>query len=101
MPKRPTSSYYVDLVGDENLRPGKRINSSQPHSSYIHSSQGRSSQPRASQSFGNSQIHQPTSTQVERDAWRESNEEYDVVDLTQDVDEGFGWVCIGAIKEKV
>jgi SWI/SNF-related matrix-associated actin-dependent regulator of chromatin subfamily A3 len=95
MAKR-SASFVVDTTGDENLRPKKRVSSSQhgPRSS-------QSSQPRASQSFRSSQGYQLTSTQVERDAWQENNEEYDVIDLSQDVDEGFGWVCLGAINDKV
>src|SRR3954466_14852040 len=82
MSKRSTSSYFVNLDGDENLAPKKRVSRSQQSP---RKSQG--SQPRASPSFGSSQSYQPTNTQVERDAWQESNEEYDVVDLSQDVDE--------------
>jgi SWI/SNF-related matrix-associated actin-dependent regulator of chromatin subfamily A3 len=95
MTKR-SAFYVVDTAGDENLRPKKRGNSSQqgPRSS-------QSSQPRASQSFRSSQGYQPTSTQIERDAWQENNEEYDVVASSQDVDEGFGWVCLGTINDKV
>lgn len=84
MSKRP--AYVVDLVGDENLEPQrKHQRSSQSHA--------LSSQPRATQSI--------SSTQAVRDAWQENNEEFEVVDLTQDRDEGFGWVCLGAINDKV
>ena len=97
MPKR-SASHFVDLTGDENLAPNnkKRASSSQQGP---RSSQG--SQPRPSQSFRSSQGYVPSNTQVERDSWQENDEEYDVVDLSQDVDEGNGWVCLGAINDKV
>ena len=49
-----------------------------------------SSQPAASQSLS------------QRNAWSASqNEENDIIDLSQDIDEGFGWVDVGAINTKI
>jgi SWI/SNF-related matrix-associated actin-dependent regulator of chromatin subfamily A3 len=73
------ASSWVDLTGDdENEAPQRK------HSRV---NQPGSSQPRPSQSLS------------QRDAWAE--EEDDVLDLSQDVDEGFGWTCLGAIDGKI
>jgi SWI/SNF-related matrix-associated actin-dependent regulator of chromatin subfamily A3 len=95
-PKR--SAEFIDLTDDTENHNPKRVNHSQSSngSSQVVRSQwaGSSSQPPASQSLY-------SSTQRDRDAWQESNEEFDVIDLSQDVDEGFGWVLIGAIMDKI
>jgi len=56
-------------------------------------------QPRLSQR-SNSQVlfSQPTDV---RDSWTEDGQENDIVDLSQDVDEGFGWTLVGAIDGKI
>jgi SWI/SNF-related matrix-associated actin-dependent regulator of chromatin subfamily A3 len=84
---RKRASSWVDLTGsdDENLPQRKQARVNQPGSS----------QPRASQSFSN--IHSLNS----RDSWTESNEENEIIDLSQDVDEGFGWTCIGSLDGKI
>ena len=72
---------FVDLTGDdEKLPPSKhaRVNQS-----------GSASQPSASQSLN-------SSSQNSRDAWG-NDEENEIIDLSQDVDEGMGWVCVGGI----
>jgi SWI/SNF-related matrix-associated actin-dependent regulator of chromatin subfamily A3 len=78
------ASSWVDLTGsdDENSAPQlkqARVSASQ--------SASVSSQPRPSQSF--------------RDAWVEADEEDEILDLSQDADEGNGWVCVGAIDGKI
>ncbi|CAG8984075.1 hypothetical protein HYALB_00003017 [Hymenoscyphus albidus] len=82
----PRATMKRSNFGDENLGPQrKHQRSSQPHVS--------SSLPGATQSF--------PSTQAARDAWQETNEEFEIVDLTQEPEEGFGWVCLGAITDKI
>lgn len=77
-------SSWVDLTGsdDENSAP-------QPKQARVSASQSASasSQPRPSQSF--------------RDAWIEADEEVEILDLSQDADEGNGWVCVGAIDGRI
>lgn len=98
------SPYIVDLDGDENLVPNAkyaRVNNGRTPSSQSHGSRSsHGSQPLASQSFSSSQ-GLPNGIQAARDSWQETNEEYEVIDLSQDVDEGAGWVLIGAISDKV
>jgi SWI/SNF-related matrix-associated actin-dependent regulator of chromatin subfamily A3 len=81
------ASSWVDLTGsdDENSRP-------QPKHARVSASQtsaSASSQPRPSQSLN------------ARDAWAEDDEEDEILDLSQDADEGNGWVCVGAIDGKI
>lgn len=47
------------------------------------------SQPQSSQSLGG------------REAWAEADEDNEVLDLSQDADEGSGWICLGAIDGKI
>jgi len=82
---RKRSSSWVDLTGsdDENSAPQPkqaRVSASQPSSA---------SQPRPSQSLN------------ARDQWGEADEEDEILDLSQDADEGNGWVCVGAIDGKI
>jgi SWI/SNF-related matrix-associated actin-dependent regulator of chromatin subfamily A3 len=80
--KRRTS--FIDLTGDENP-PQKQARVSQPYSS----------QPTPSQSLN-------SASQSQRDAWLADNDAGDeIIDLSQDVDEGFGWLCVGAIDGKI
>ena len=82
---RKRSSSWVDLTGsdDENSAP-------QPKQARVSASQSASaSQPRPSQSLN------------ARDAWDEVDEEDEILDLSQDADEGNGWVCVGAIDGKI
>lgn len=75
---------FIDLTSDdENVhRQHKRVNQ-------------RSSQPSASQSFN-------SGSQTVRDLWSVGNDEgNDIIDLSQDVDEGNGWVCVGVIDVKI
>lgn len=51
--------------------------------------QNLSSQPRASQSLS------------QRDAWGTQDDADEIIDLSQDIDEGHGWLCIGAIDAKI
>lgn len=77
------SAGFVDLTGSDDENPSRskqaRATSSQP------------SQPRASQSLNG------------RDTWGigEADEEEEIIDLSQDVDEGHGWICIGAVDGKI
>ncbi len=82
---RKRASSWVDLTGsdDENTPPQlkqARVSASQCASA---------TQPRPSQSL------------TRPDAWREADEEDEILDLSQDVDEGNGWVCVGAIDGKI
>lgn len=36
-----------------------------------------------------------------RDSWGAEYEENEIIDLSQDAEEGFGWVCVGAIEAKI
>lgn len=82
--KRPSS--WVDLTGsdDENsLAQPKQARVSARQSS------ASASQPRPSQSL------------TARDSWGEVDEEDEILDLSQDADEGNGWICVGAIDGKI
>jgi SWI/SNF-related matrix-associated actin-dependent regulator of chromatin subfamily A3 len=81
--KRKTS--WVDLTNeDENP----------PQYKNARVAQAGSSQPPSSQSL-NPSFSNP------RDTWEDNSDENEIIDLSQDVDEGFGWVCIGAIDGKI
>ena len=77
------ASSWVDLTGsdDENSAP-------QPKQARVSASQS-ASQPRPSQRLN------------ARDAWGDPDEEDEILDLSQDSDEGNGWVCVGAIDAKI
>lgn len=80
------SAIWVDLTGDddnENQPPAKqaRVTVNQPSRS----------QPRPSQTLNSR--HEPGGVHL--------NEEDDIVDLSQDVDEGFDWAFVGAIDAKI
>jgi SWI/SNF-related matrix-associated actin-dependent regulator of chromatin subfamily A3 len=85
---RKRASIWIDLTGsdDENSAP-------QPKQPRVAASQSVSSQPRPSQSLN----ARETWSAVEAD----EEEEEEILDLSQDVDEGFGWVCVGAIDGKI
>jgi len=72
----------IDLTGDED-------ENVQPFSKYSRVNQPSGSQPPASQSLNG------------RDAWADPIEENDIIDLSQDPDEGSGWVCLGAIDGRI
>jgi len=76
------TSSWVDLTGsdDENSAP-------QPKQARVSASQS-AAQPRPSQSLNT------------RDAWGDADED-EILDLSQDADEGNGWVCVGAIDGKI
>jgi SWI/SNF-related matrix-associated actin-dependent regulator of chromatin subfamily A3 len=85
MPKR--SSEWIDLTGDdeENLPQQKhaRVSSGQRA--------GSSSQPPFSQSLSEPWV----GTQA-------AEEDQDqIIDLSQDVDEGYGWTCVGVVDGKI
>jgi hypothetical protein len=77
---RKRSAEFVDLTGDENQ-----------HSKRVYSSQPFASQPRSTQSLN------------PRDSWGgvEPDEDEEIIDLSQDNEEAFGWLCIGAIDAKI
>lgn len=83
MESRKRRVSFIDLTGDENP-PQKQTRISQPGSS----------QPPPSQSLY-------SASQSLRDAWAENNAGDEIIDLSQDVDEGFGWLCLGAIDGKI
>ena len=75
--KRPTE--WVDLTRSSPPQPPKHARVNQPSSS-----QARSSQPSST-----------------RNTWVENDEGNEVIDLSQDADEGLGWVSVGAINAKI
>ena len=79
--KRSLSS--IDLTGDDENPPSQKKRVNEP----------LGSQPRASQSL--------SSSQLECNAWSEDNAGEDIIDLSQDVDEVAGWLCVGAIEAKI
>jgi SWI/SNF-related matrix-associated actin-dependent regulator of chromatin subfamily A3 len=79
------SATWIDLTGsdDENSAP-------QHKQARVSTSQSASAtQPRPSQSLN------------ARDTWGEVDEEDEILDLSQDADEGNGSVCVGAIDGKI
>lgn len=69
---------------------------------------GSSPPPQAKQARVDHVITPPASSQPapsqslsSRDAWINDREETEIIDLSQDVEEGFGWVCVGAIDGKI
>lgn len=85
-------SNFIDLTAssdNENAPPPRKHARVNPNGSFS------ASQPSSSQSLN-------SSSQSARDAWLGGNdEENDIIDLSQDADEGFGWVCVGAIDAKI
>ena len=74
---------FIDLTGSDDENPRKQQRSSQ-------SGRQGNSQPAASQSL------------TVRDQWGVAEDEGDeTIDLSQDVDEGFGWTSLGAIDGKI
>ena len=84
MESRKRTGSWIDLTGDDENPPQKQTRVNQPGSS----------QPRPSHSLN-------ASSQNKRDAWLDNNEENEIIDLSQDVDEGFGWTCVGTIDGKI
>ena len=84
MVSRKRRSSWIDLTGDDENPPQKQTRVNWPSAS----------QPPASQSL-------LSASQLERNAWAEDNAGEDIIDLSQDVDEGAGWLCIGAIDGKI
>ena len=83
---RKRAASLIDLTGsaseDENPGPQRK-------QARIGTNPVPGTQPRASQS-------------LTRDAWgAEVDEEDEIIGSTQDPDEGFGWVCVGAIDGKI
>lgn len=74
---------FVDLTGDDQNTPPRR------KKARVTVNQPQGSQPQASQSLSG------------REAWTEADEDNEVLDLTQDADEGAGWTCVGAIDGKI
>ncbi|KAG9233087.1 SNF2 family N-terminal domain-containing protein [Amylocarpus encephaloides] len=88
-------THFIDLEGDENVGPNRKNQRMTLNGALC-------AQPHSNQSLGPSSSQgQIPSAQVARDAWRETNEEFDVIDLSQDNDEGSGWVLLGAINDKI
>jgi SWI/SNF-related matrix-associated actin-dependent regulator of chromatin subfamily A3 len=78
--KRPSESIDLTSGSPPPVRKQIRVNDS---------NSPLTSQATSSQSFNS------------RDSWGIDNEENDIIDLSQDVDEGFGWTCVGAIDGKI
>lgn len=85
---RKRASEWVDLTADseENASP----NSSRKHARVNQNGGPSSSQPQPSQSL------------TARDQWGVfENGEDEIIDLSQDVDEGHGWTNLGSLKDKI
>ncbi|KAG4421654.1 hypothetical protein IFR04_005154 [Cadophora malorum] len=83
---RKRAASLIDLTGSasEDENPGPRRKQARTGANPV-----PGTQPRASQS-------------LTRDAWGlEVDEEDEIIGSTQDPDEGFGWVCVGAIDGKI
>ena len=83
MESRKRAGTWIDLTGDDENPPQKQARVNQPGGS----------QPRPSQSLN-------SSSQNSHDVWLDNSEENEIIDLSQ-VDEGFGWTCVGAINGKI
>jgi SWI/SNF-related matrix-associated actin-dependent regulator of chromatin subfamily A3 len=83
MGSRKRASSWIDLTGDDENPPQKqtRVNA-------------QGSQPPPNQSL-------TSASQTQRDAWADANEGNEIIILSQDADEGFGWLCVGAIDAKI
>ncbi|XMA10689.1 hypothetical protein WAI453_003480 [Rhynchosporium graminicola] len=82
--KRPSS--FVDLTGSASEDENQVLQRKQARTSL---NSTPSSQPRARQSLS-------------RDAWvGEVDEDEEIMDFSQEAEEGHGWVCIGAIDGKI
>ena len=80
------SSEWIDLTADDDDTPS----SSRPQKQARRvGGPASSSQPQASQSLAT------------RDQWRLENGEDEIIDLSQDVDEGHGWTNMGSLKDKI
>ncbi|KAI9649722.1 hypothetical protein NHQ30_002303 [Ciborinia camelliae] len=92
--KRNASSDFVDLTNSdsEDEVPRAQQQRKQPR---LNSTAGPSGTPRASGISGGS-----SQAMTVRDQWGEGDED-EVIDLSQEVEEGFGWVCLGAIDAKI
>jgi SWI/SNF-related matrix-associated actin-dependent regulator of chromatin subfamily A3 len=82
--KRPTS--WIDLTGSDDENPAPQLKQARVSANQLSAS---ASQPRPTQSLNI------------RDTWGEVDEEDEILELSQDADEGNGWVCIGAIDGKI
>jgi SWI/SNF-related matrix-associated actin-dependent regulator of chromatin subfamily A3 len=85
MASKKRVSSWIDLTGDDDENPPqKQTRVNQPSGS----------QPPASQSLYSASLSRP-------DVWENNNAGDEIIDLSQDVDEGFGWLCMGAIDGKI
>lgn len=87
--KRPSG--YIDLTnddGDENPQ-RKHARISGPNHGI--------SQPRPSQSLRAAEVPAVST----RDQWGVDNEEDEIIDLSQDIDEGVGWTVLGSLDGKI
>ncbi|APA13003.1 hypothetical protein SS1G_08499 [Sclerotinia sclerotiorum 1980 UF-70] len=90
--KRNASSEFVDLTNSDSENEVPRAQQrKQPR---LNPTAGLS---RTSGGFGGSSSSQAMTV---RDQWGEGDEDEDI-DLSQEVEEGFGWVCLGAIDGKI
>ncbi|KAF8858265.1 hypothetical protein BDZ45DRAFT_674055 [Acephala macrosclerotiorum] len=96
--KRPNS--WVDLTGsdDENPAPQRKQARVNAHHNRV---AGSSSQPPPSQSLSSSNPSSQRSTWALPSTQVGEEAANDIIDLSQDRDEGFGWVCLGVIEDKI
>ncbi|KAF5872570.1 putative rad5-like protein [Botrytis fragariae] len=96
--KRSASSGFVDLTNSDSEDEVPRAQPKQPRlNSTPGLSRAGSGSSRPSQAAGNSSSSQALNV---RDQWGEGEED-EIIDLSQDVEEGFGWVLVGALDGKI
>lgn len=96
--KRSASSSFVDLTNSDSEDEVSCAQSKQPRlNSTPGLSRAGSGSSRPSQAAGNLNSSQYLNV---RDQWGEGDED-EIIDLSQDVEEGFGWVLIGSLDGKI
>ncbi|ESZ89846.1 hypothetical protein SBOR_9777 [Sclerotinia borealis F-4128] len=86
--KRNASSNFVDLTKSDSEDELPRAQ------------QPQRKQPRLNSTAGPSGTSSSSQAVTVRDQWGERDED-EIVDLSQEVEEGFGWVCLGSIDGKI
>lgn len=96
--KRSASSGFVDLTNSDSEDEVPRAQPKQPRlNSTPGLSRAGSGSSRPLQAAGNASSSQALNV---RDQWGEGDED-EIIDLSQDVEEGFGWVLVGALDGKI
>lgn len=96
--KRPNS--WVDLTGSEDENPAPQRKQARVNASSNRVA-GSSSQPPPSQSLSSSNPSSQCNSYAFPSTQGGEDAANDIIDLSQDRDEGFGWVCLGVIEDKI